>query len=149
MKSKHSKLPWTIVERKTDCGIMYRIGPESLSNLNYGGICLYDDHTTLNPHNEGEQKSNAEFIVNACNSYHKTLDALRSCIDAITYDTDAEAENCKWQLPFNVVYKIKLAIAEAVGVPQPNYPDFGPVKNVYDDLDSGQIEYFSKAKGEL
>jgi hypothetical protein len=31
----------------------------------YGGIALYDDHTTLNPHRSGEQLANARLIAAA------------------------------------------------------------------------------------
>ncbi len=87
-ESKHTATPWILKKKKTACGYCYVIMSSELIDRDHGGICLYDDNTSLNPHAPGEQEANAAFIVEACNSY----DALKHDIERHIGITSSQAE---------------------------------------------------------
>ncbi len=87
MKAEHTKTPWEVKRVATSMGYCYKVGSPDMANGPYGAICLYDDNTTLNPHSEGVQEANADFIVKACNSYDQdqaTISALVGALEEIT-----------------------------------------------------------------
>ena len=71
-------LPYAVVEKPTSIGRCYVVDDADKVGRPHGGVCLYDDDTSLNPHGDGEQKARAAFIVRACNTFHKALEALKA-----------------------------------------------------------------------
>ena len=65
--SGYTKGPWVVRFRTGHNGRIrcYRVGPPELADAKHGGICLYDDATSLNPHPVGEQEANAHLIAAA------------------------------------------------------------------------------------
>lgn len=65
--AKHTSGPWVVRFRMGHGGRIrcYRVGPEHVADAAHGGICLYDDVTSLNPHASGEQEANARLIAAA------------------------------------------------------------------------------------
>jgi hypothetical protein len=62
-EAKHSPAPWKVETVPTSVGLCHRIVPEKYAGSRHGGICAYDDFTTLNPHPRGEQLANARLIA--------------------------------------------------------------------------------------
>lgn len=68
---------WKAVASRTAVGVCYRIFPESWGKVpDHGGICAYDDYTSLNPHPKGEQAANAQFIAAARTALPELLDEV-------------------------------------------------------------------------
>lgn len=77
--------PWIAKKIKTEVGFCYRVGSYEMVFASHGGICLYDDATSLNPHPEGEQEANSSRIVaciNGCaglnpGAYREVVETLK------------------------------------------------------------------------
>lgn len=90
----HTATPWMFRAVPTSSGMCFKVGPEEIIYSDHGGVHLYDDHTSLNPHKAGEQKANAEFIVRAVNAHDDLAAALtdlyRFCCLSCADDVIAE-----------------------------------------------------------
>ena len=83
MSAAHTPTPWVLVEKPTTAGTVFKVGSQQMVDGTHGGICLYDDHTSLNPHVPGTQEANAAFIVRACNSHDQLVAAVKAQHSAI------------------------------------------------------------------
>jgi hypothetical protein len=84
METKHTATPWVSKKVRTSIGYCYRVGAQSIVDQDHGGLCLYDDRTSLNPHKDGEQEANAEFIVRACNAHDAMYELIEQFGTAVT-----------------------------------------------------------------
>jgi len=66
---KATARPWVVKRIPTSAGQCFKVGSPEMVEASHGGICLYDDSTSLNPHKAGEQEANAALIVRAVNEY--------------------------------------------------------------------------------
>ena len=83
---KASPGPWKAVASRTAVGVCYRIFPESWGKVpDHGGICAYDDCTSLNPHPKGEQAANAQFIAAARTALPELLDEVERLREAVKH----------------------------------------------------------------
>ena len=95
---KASPGPWNAVVSRTAVGVCYRIFPESWGKVpDHGGICAYDDYTSLNPHPKGEQAANAQFIAAARTALPELLDEverLRKALHLACVMIDNQFDTC-------------------------------------------------------
>ena len=77
----HTPGPWRTVEVPTSIGTCHRIFPLAWGDEppTHGGICVYDDRTSLNPHADGEQAANARLIAAAPDLLDALETMLRRC----------------------------------------------------------------------
>jgi hypothetical protein len=111
--SKHTPGPWIVRTFKTMVGICHKVGPEEIVKNPQGGICLYDDHTTLNPQAHEEIAANARLIAAA----PELLEAIERCIMHMNiYSYVAHPNGVDGARDFNVSLGLaKAAIAKAEG----------------------------------
>lgn len=108
-EGKHTPIPWIFKKVKTSNGYCYKIGSPDMVAGSYGAICAYDDATTLNPHAEGVQQANAEFIVKVCNSYERDQETIKVSLEACEAIV-AAADNGNYQ---HALHKAEAALAPA------------------------------------
>ena len=79
----YTKGPWVVRFSIGHNGLIrvWRVGPADIADSSHGGIVLYDDATSLNPHADGEQEANARLISAAPDMY----EALKLVWEAV-YD---------------------------------------------------------------
>ena len=82
--------PWRTVEVPTSIGTCHRIFPLAWGEEppTHGGICAYDDRTSLNPHAGGEQLANARLIARApelVEEIRRLREALLDTLSALDY----------------------------------------------------------------
>ena len=105
METKHSSLPWSINPLGE---VVHRY--EDKTNSYNMTICTMGNDM---PSFKTEPLANAEFIVRACNAHYELVTALEECIKAITYNSESEAAEGNWALPFSLVAKIYDALNKA------------------------------------
>ncbi len=82
LRDKATPGEWVVLDKKTSIGRCYRVGPDAIVNADHGGICAYDDRTSMNPHADGEQKSNAALIAHSVNHLAKVVAAWERLVAA-------------------------------------------------------------------
>lgn len=140
MRTNQESLPWYVQDNLTG----FSIKSHSSSRTRQDSlVCTLPKDGKL----KDMQKSNAEFIVKACNCHYEVLNLLEISVSMLKIlvpkDTSVRehVKNCK-----EIIAKANgICLTEDVYSIE---PDPGPVTNVFDDLDYDQINYLFKAKGE-
>jgi hypothetical protein len=89
----HTPTPWVWIEKPTTAGTVFKVGSQAMVDGTHGCICLYDDHTSLNPHPRGTQAANAALIVRACNSHEQLVAALQVTTNDLAVQIESEGKD--------------------------------------------------------